>query len=444
LLSIALWEQHLFPAFSRKNFLLAEQDKIAPARKNLMAEIEKKVVTAILAHVRKRRSTAAGLHAHVRAPSSRAVPPAHLREARFADLDAVRQLKMRWGLGSDSLANWEHLWRHNPALGDPNVRRPIGWVLEAKGEIVGYLGNISLVYHYGSRTLSAVAGTGFVAAPDYGIPSLRLLSAFYRQPSVDLFLASTANETSEKLVKLFHAVPLPQQDYDTVLFWVLRPYPFAQEVMRMLDLTPAFSRLSAPLASVIVGTDTILRRRWARNSSPGLTIKEIGIDEIGEPLQVLWANKLKEVTQLLADRTPASFRWHFGIPGHRGTTHVLGCFQSTELLGYVVIRTDTNQDSGLRRSLVADLLVKENNPKVTEALLFQAYQHSKNIGSHLLEIMGFPQSIRKLCSQWRPYSRKYPNLPFYYKAADPELHKALFDPAPWFASPFDGDTTLVP
>jgi hypothetical protein len=409
-----------------------------------MAKIEKKVTAALLAQLRKRRSTASALQAHAHTPAASAIAAAHLREARFSDFDAVQQLKLRWGLrGLDSFANWKRFWQCNPALSYTNEQRPIGWVLEAKGKVVGYLGNISLLYHYGARQLSAVAGTGFVAAPGYRVASLRLLSAFYRQPSVDLFLASTANEASEKLVKLFHAAPLPQEDYDTVLFWVLRPYPFAREVMRMLDLTPTFSRLSVPLASLVVRTDTILRRRWARNSSKGFTIKEVPISEIGDSFQALWTQKSKEATQLLADRAPTSLRWHFDIPGHRGSMHVLGCFAGTELLGYVIVRTDTN-NNGLRRSLVADLIVLENNQNVIKALLFQAYRHSKSAGSHLLEILGFPKSVRDVCSQWKPYSRKYPNLPFYYKAADPELHKTLSDGAAWFASPFDGDTTLVP
>ncbi|MGA9393053.1 MAG: hypothetical protein WBV69_21665, partial [Candidatus Sulfotelmatobacter sp.] len=44
---------------------------------------------------------------------------------------------------------------------------------------------------------------------------------------------------------------------------------------------------------------------------------------------------------------------------------------------------------------------------------------------------------------WNPYVRKYPASPFYYKAADAALHKALSDGNAWYATPFDGDTTLI-
>jgi len=78
------------------------------------------------------------------------------------------------------------------------------------------------------------------------------------------------------------------------------------------------------------------------------------------------------------------------------------------------------------------------------ALCAAAYQHGKHMGSHVLEILGFPPGIRAVCSRSNPYLRKYPSCPFYYKTADPSLHKALAEPSLWYASPFDGDTTLMP
>jgi hypothetical protein len=43
--------------------------------------------------------------------------------------------------------------------------RPIGWVLEAEGRPVGYLGNISLLYRSGDSTLTAVTGSAFALNP---------------------------------------------------------------------------------------------------------------------------------------------------------------------------------------------------------------------------------------------------------------------------------------
>jgi hypothetical protein len=97
----------------------------------------------------------------------------------------------------------------------------------------------------------------------------------------------------------------------------------------------------------------------------------------------------------------------------------------------------------VQKSLVADILAKHDDPEVLRALLIAAYDDAKRAGSYILELLGFPQNIRRVFLQWNPYLRKYPACPFYYKAADPVLHKALSDGMAWYATPFDGDTTLI-
>ena len=108
-----------------------------------------------------------------------------------------------------------------------------------------------------------------------------------------------------------------------------------------------------------------------------------------------------------------------------------------------MIRSDPEGMNGLRRSTIADMLAKEDDPAILRFLWAAAYDHAKYVGSHVLEVLGFPYSIREVCSQWNSYRRKYPACPFYYKAADPTLHKTFSDGRAWYATPFDGDTTLM-
>src|SRR6202035_5972835 len=101
-----------------------------------------------------------------------------------------------------------------------------------------------------------------------------------------------------------------------------------KEVMEKLQLRPALSTLVGLFASLAVGTDKILRRRWPKHLASSLEIKEIGVAEIGQDFQALWAQKLAEGVKLFADRSPDTLRWHFETPGDRGTTRVLCCYES--------------------------------------------------------------------------------------------------------------------
>ena len=321
---------------------------------------------------------------------------------------------------------------------------PIGWVLESEHQLVGYLGNISLLYHFGDETLLAVAGSGLVVEPAYRAASITLIAAYYRQKSVDLYLTTTAVEAVGKIARIFKSDPLPQAEYETVLFWVLQSYPFAQAVMKKLDLNSTVSYVGGMLTSLAVKIDRMIQRRSPRLSSRDFKISEIGTREIGHDFQTLWLEKLGEKRRLLADRSPAVLAWHFDIPGDSAITRVLCCHANGKLAGYAVVRSDLNPRNGLRRATVADMIASQDDLKVLRALLAATYDYAKRSGSQVLEVMGFPREIRQVLLESKPYMRKYPASPFYYKAADPLLHKALADPMAWYASPFDGDTTLVP
>src|SRR6266550_3723169 len=223
--------------------------------------LEKRVINGVLNLIRARQKTPLLREDDLRVHSPAVVAPARLREALFSDYRAVKELKRRWGLIPDSVENWERLWRHNPARRQMQSERPIGWVLESEGKLVGYLGNISLLYRYGGRMLTAVTSSGLVVEPDYRAMTLSLVAAFYRQRSVDLYVATTAIEAVGKIARAFKSDPLPQPDYGTVLFWVLRSYPFAQALMEKLKLGPELSHISGMLASLAVGIDKIARRR---------------------------------------------------------------------------------------------------------------------------------------------------------------------------------------
>ena len=407
-----------------------------------MSSLQEKFAGAILTVIRKRRTKRASAGSdHVQ--PTRAIAPAKVREARFSDFEGVSALKRRWGVDADSLENWERLWHRNPALPRGEVERPIGWVLEADGAIVGYMGNISLQCGYGEKTLTAVTSHGLVVDTPYRAMSLTVVAPFYRQKSVDLYIATTAIEAVGKMARAFKCSPLPQPDYDSVLFWVLQPYPFARALMKKLNLGPASTRIGSVLTAIAVGCDKILRRRGPRHSVTSLTITEIAPKDIGDDFQSLWTAKLNERSRLFADRTPAALRWHFEIPGDRGSARVLCCHENGKLVGYAVIRTDADQETGLRKAVIADTLVRQDEPRIVKALWAAAYEGAKLAGSDVLEVMGFPPAIRKVCTEWNPYLRKYPACPYYYKAADPEFHAALADGEAWYATPFDGDATLI-
>jgi hypothetical protein len=408
-----------------------------------MGRIQEKITASILSMIRTRRKSASASQDDLRFQPASGLAPAKVREASFSDFNAVAALKQRWGLGADSFENWERLWRQNPALTDSKSNRPIGWVLEANGVVVGYLGNISLLCRYGDRTLTAATSHGLVVEPSYRAVALSLVATFFRQKAVDLFISTSAIESVGKIALAFKSSAVPQPDYDTVLFWVLQPRPFAQALMKKLQLKSAASRAGGILTSIAVGADKILRQRWPRPSSRVFEMKEISVHDIGDDFQSLWLEKSNQASRVFTNRSPAALKWHYLIPGDRGVVRVICGYQNEELVGYAVVRSDLDEESGLNKSLIADLIARRDDPEIIRALCVAAYKHAKSIGSDILEVAGFPPGIRNVFWQWNPYRRKLPSCPYYFKAADPALQQALSSATAWYACPFDGDATLI-
>jgi hypothetical protein len=155
------------------------------------------------------------------------------------------------------------------------------------------------------------------------------------------------------------------------------------------------------------------------------------------------ANDVRK-TRMLAKRSAEILRWHFEAPQSRRPVSVLTCLRNDEIHGYLVLRFYEESDEGLRRSVVADLLVRDNDHAIIAALLRAALEKAKQARADILEVAGFPEAIRDSLLRYRPYSRSLPANPFYFKARDKNLDEALQSPAAWYACAYDGDSTLWP
>lgn len=409
-----------------------------------MSTFENKLVSRLLRVMRRRRFSAPE-----GAPEHEVVPQGpgtrvQQREVGFSDFKAVSELKERSGLSVDSLANWHRLWQDNAALCFAKLPLSMGWVLEADSRIVGYLGSIPLLYHFGDKPLLAATASGFAVEPRYRAFSIGLVASFYRQKNIDLFLNTSAIESVGKLALGFGADALPQKDYDRVLFWVLDARKFVEAVALKFGVNGTMRTVGGMLGSFALGVDRFVRRRRPNPIGSELKTTEVFLSEIGNVFEDFWLRKLAEKPRLLADRGSAGLRWHFTVPEGRRQTNVFCCKSQDRLVGYAIVRGETDPKTGLRRCLLADMLVERDDPDTVRSLIVAVYDFARQSGCQTLEILGYPKNLRQVVLQWNPYSRKFPACPFYFKAKDRALHEMLKAEDSWYACPFDGDTTLMP
>src|SRR5579862_911724 len=112
---------------------------------------------------------------------------ATVRPAKLEDAQAIRRISQQNGMDMDAEA-WRARWEAYPFAGEFQDI-PIGWVLEtANGEVVGSLGGVHMLYELRGRRLKASIATAWAVSPDYRGQALKLMTAFYRQKGLDLWL----------------------------------------------------------------------------------------------------------------------------------------------------------------------------------------------------------------------------------------------------------------
>jgi hypothetical protein len=368
-------------------------------------------------------------------------PPPRVREAVFDDRPAVEELKERCGLmGRRSAELWQHIWVENPALRRFGLSPRPGWVLEVGGRIVGAFGSIPLLVRHQHRDLLAAVGNSLAVDPAYRGHSLKLITAFFRQPDVDLLLSTTTGEAARQVYsRLFRMENMPQEAYYRSLFWVINTARFADALWASRGSVAG--RLGAAMATPLLSAERLVRGRQPRARAPGVRVRRIGAAEIGEEFDELWEEKSGGDPRLMAHRSAECLRWRYHKPVPPPGPAVLCATARGRLVGYTVLVPAVGR-SRLRKMSIADVFVPGDRGDVLSSLLAASYEAASDLGCDVLEVIGLPPDVRQSLLAAKPYTRTVaaPGAgPYLYKAREPKLTSALKSAGAWYASANDGD-----
>ena len=75
-------------------------------------------------------------------------------------------------------------------------------------------------------------------------------------------------------------------------------------------------------------------------------------------------------------------------------------------------------------------------------LVLKIFRYAKNEKVALLQMIGFPAPVRSAIDSMHPFVRSFSYYPFLFYAVNPELVDKLDNEAVWYASTFDGDSSI--
>jgi hypothetical protein len=369
-----------------------------------------------------------------------------LREAQYGDSETATELLRELDLvlpeSREEVDNhWHRLWIDNPALQIEGASAARGWVLEDAGRMVGFFGNIPLLYDYGGRPIIVADASQWGVEKKYRRETPRLAEAYFNQKNVALLLVTTGIKPTGQIFSRYGGLPVPQTGCDQVLLWVLDPRGFIEAGLVKKGINKNVAAMVAFIGAPIARTGMML----SGHSPSGLAenIDQIRVDQIEDEFDGLWLRKRDEANCLMASRTSESLRWHFGTNSMMQRTRLLVSRSHKGLVGYATIMREDAPNIGLKRLKIIDLFVAGNDEAVIDRLLAAAFEAAQADGCHVMELNGLPNTIRQyIISRHHPRTRKIEAWPAFYKAMQKDLIAPLKNEKSWYMTSYDGDTAL--
>ena len=361
------------------------------------------------------------------------------RQATFDDYDEIALLATRYRLEPETREDWVHLWANNPVYHQlPNW--PIGWVFENEDKrIVGYIGNVPLLYEMGGQRLTVAASRGFVVDIPYRSYSLSLLNQFFKQKAVDLFLSTTVNPEACKPHEAFHALRVPVGTWNEAAFWITNYRDFSACVMAKNEFR-ATRWLSDPLSVGLWLRDGMERRFW---KTKGDGVEVSFCNHFDDRYEDFWQQLRHNFPRrLLANRSRETLEWHFKRPVENAKAWVLTVDKGSALAAYAIFLRRDNSALSLKRMRLVDFQVLGGNTELLRALICHALARCRREGIHMLECIGLAPDKQRVIDTLAPHRRKLSSWRYFYKATNRQMAQTLEDPGVWDPSCFDGDASL--
>ncbi len=367
------------------------------------------------------------------------IAPPRFREATFEDHAQVSALESRYGLQTKRYEEWRHLWVHNPMYRElPDW--PIGWVCEDEGDqIVGCIANIPLRYEFGHRSLVAATSRSFVVDARYRCYAFLLLSHFFAQKNVDLFVNTTVNAKASLLQGLFRALRVPSGTWNRSAFWITDYRAFASSLLSRKEM-PTGKTVSYPLSAGLYLRDA-LTSRASRSGRNGTEVEFC--TQFDDRFESFWQRVRRDSCgRLLATRSQEVLDWHFKHALAKNKAWVTTVSAGGDLVAYATFCRQDNPSYELKRMRLVDFQTSPGRTELLKPMLLSALERCQRENIHMLEAIGFGSDKKRMIDSLAPHCRELGSWRYFYKTNDHDLATSLQDPQVWDTTCFDGDASL--
>jgi hypothetical protein len=363
-----------------------------------------------------------------------------LRAATFDDVEPVAELLREVAFKARSEAGWRWLFRDNPVHRRQDPPPQMGWVLEREGTLQGYLGNVHLEYVLDGKPLRAATCTSYYVRPGSRAESTRLMSVFFRQQGIDLFLSTTANALSEPIYRLFKAVVPEDPSFSRGLVWIADDRAALRDTLAQVGVPRG---LASSLAEIASPASRLVRRVTGFATVPRHesyeAVQMLGLHDLDERFDRLW-DRLASASGLRVRRDAASLRWYFSDPDAGGVPVLFTVTDGEGLVGYAAAARHRPPGVKSTQMRILDMVVRPGGERAVPPLLRAVLAHARESGVGLVYSAPCGGVLAEQLGALHPYSHRHAYAAHFLRAAPRTATASLTAPGIWHATALDGDT----
>ena len=334
-----------------------------------------------------------------------------VREVQTEDLEKINNFLILNNKKPIKLSTWNYIFLNNPHL--KNVQKiSKGWVVEDNKVIVGYVGNFPKVYKKEEKVYLASVFTTWVVNEKYRYTSILLLTEYFKQNNVDIFINTTANLEASKIWKAMGAQEVPLNSCKEVKFQILNSENFLKTFFYLKNIK--LNKYLIKLFKSLFNTLCIIKLNFYKIHNENFNSKIVHeIDaEIGNMINNsdLHKNYFSEIFGI------KNLTWNIDYRKKDKEYWITKIYDNSRLVGFSICFGEVVHKSNLKKCSFSFIyLANDKNSKHFNHLINHSIKTSKMKKYDVIEFRNLNSIYTNYIKKFYFFRKKYINNPYLYR-----------------------------
>lgn len=350
-----------------------------------------------------------------------------IRDAKIDDYNQIYDLNLKHNLRIPDKNEWEKIWTQNPNFDFREDR--IGWVIEDKKKIKGFLGYIKKKYTDDEgKEYDGLVSHNWVVDNDCRNMSLILLNKFFTDLKFDIYINSTASLEVAKVWEALGAKKVPVNNIQSTLFIPINTKKVAERISK----NNVFNFFIGIFFKFFIRFKILSLEKRNNYKIQITNATDIELKKLESSFYK--KNFIREKVDL---------NWYQQILSKNNTFDILKIYKRDIMVGYCLLIT--SKDSKFNKTYVADIKINEDfktDIDLFKILIKEIFTYAKKLKSDLIQIKYLDEEIYRILKKIIFLNKNYNFCSFYYYTSDQNLMVKLFKKK-WIISMLSGDSFLI-